>query len=564
MYRANELKRSSYEYPSTTQHTLPREDFLDRGQQLAQDPVERLVLRTDNGTSSTTSGTFIQSNSASGSVSTAPTARILDRRPIELPDHVVIACPRRLHSSARAFHNDPSDKQEKINRYLDELCAAVTGIDQELRGFYKVRPDGQVAPWRLSHNGGSSLRWGFRTEETQPLEDLTAVSGGLLVLLRDGTEYWEPGFGGTIEAGHTVCPMGPPGLSQPIHNGHRDTQTSLIRSVANRPWGNNVTDRPSSEPKRSVSASYGPPYDELPKHWVEKLSHSAGSHSRADGDDLYRRDSFGERLCAPGGLVHPHEDDYELAQSSLNSCKLGQTRHEEGELEQMYRREHILTGIAAATVALPPSPSDGSDDVGYEADDEPLAGSPFDEVSFSDPVVPGLDMDWVFPIVPSTRIDEDPVKHDQGQFVAHIYGNASVSPFTSAPSLRYVERPIVEASTFSDLYPCKMVVASSNTIASDFPAKIQPTHDVVGPQPTWPQLPTRQEASNDVVVDMFEGAEQAREEVDRRPKLVFSILSSIKFIGIKVFNFIIACLYHRPRDRSFRSRRDGSANMSGC
>ncbi|KAI4910638.1 uncharacterized protein J4E92_010397 [Alternaria infectoria] len=546
MYRANELKRSSYECPSTTQHTLPREDFLERGQQLAQDPVERLVLRTDN-----------------GSVSTAPPARILDRRPIELPDHVVIACPRRLHSSARTFHNDPSEKQEKINRYLDELDAAVTGIDQELRGFYKVRPDGQVAPWRLSHNGGSSLRWGFRTEEMQPLEDLTAVSGGLLVLLRNGTEYWEPRFGGTIEAGHTVCPMGQPGVSQSIHNRHRDTNSSLTRPVAHRPWGNNVTDRPSSDPKRSVGASYGPPYGELPKHWVDKISHSAGSHSRADGDDLYRRDSFGERSHAHEGLVHPQENDYELAQLSLNSCKLVQTRHEEGELEQMYRREHILTGTAAATVALPPSPSGGSDDVGYEADDEPLAGLPFDEKSFSDPAVPGLNMDWVFPIESSTRTFEDPVKHDQGQSVAHVYGDASVSPFTSAPSLRYVERATVEAS-FSDLYPCKKVDASSNTIASDFPDKIQPTHDVVGPQPTWPQIPTRQEASNDLVVDMCEGAEQAREGANCRPKDVFSVIPFVKSIGNRFVNFVVARLYHRPRDRSFRSRRDDSANMSGC
>ncbi|KAI4607393.1 hypothetical protein J4E83_009576 [Alternaria metachromatica] len=559
MYRANELKRSSYDSPSTTQHTLPCEDSVGPDRQRAHDHVERVVPRAGNGTSSTTLGTVVSSNSTSGSASTTPPTQILDRRPIELPDHVVIACPRRIHPSARAFRDDPSDKQEKINRYLDELDAAVTGIDQELRGFYKVRPGWQVAPWRLSHNGGSSLRWGFRTEDTQPLEDLTAVSGGLMVLLRNGTEYWEPGFGGTIEAGHTVCPMGPPGVSQSIHNGHRDTDSSLTRPVANRPWGNNVTDRPSSESKRSVGASYGPPYGELPKHWVDKISHSAGSHSRADGDDLYRRDSFGERLCAPGGLVHPHEDDYELAQLSLNSCKSGQTRHEEGELEQMYRREHRLTGTAAAT-----SPSDGPDDVGYEADDEPLAGLPFDEESFSDPAVPGLNMDWIFPIVPSTRIYEDPVKHDQGQSFAHVYGDASVSPFTSAPSLRYVERPIVEASTFSNLYPCKKVDASSNTIASDFPDKIQPTHDVVGPQPTWPQIPTRQEASNDLVVDMCEGAEQAREGANCRPKDVFSVIPFVKSIGNRFVNFVVARLYHRPRDRSFRSRRDDSANMSGC
>ncbi|KAI4701215.1 hypothetical protein J4E89_010692 [Alternaria sp. Ai002NY15] len=408
------------------------------------------------------------------------------------------------------------------------------------------------------------MAWGFRTEETQPLENLTAVSGGLQLLLRNGTEYWEPGFGGIIEAGHTVRPMGPFGSSEPVDTSHRDTTQSLNPPVANCPWGDKVSDRPSSELKRSVSASYGPPYDELPKHWVEKLSHSAGSHSRADGDDLYRRDSFGERLCAPGGLVHPHEDDYELAQLSLNSCKPGQTRREEAELEQMYRREHLLTGTAAATVALPPSPSDGPDDVGYEADDEPLAGLPFDEESLSDPVVPGLDMDWVFPIVPSTRIDEDPVKHDQGQSVAHVYGDASVSPFTSAPSLRYVERPIVEASTFSDLYPCKKVDASSNTIASDFPKKIQPTHDVVGPQPTWPRLPTRQEASNDFVMDMFEGAEQTREGANCRPKDVFSVITFLKSIGNCFVKSVVVRLYHRPRDRSFRSRRDDRANVSGC
>ncbi|KAI4701214.1 hypothetical protein J4E89_010691 [Alternaria sp. Ai002NY15] len=118
MYRANELKRSSYDYPSTTQHTLPREDFVDRDQQRAQDHVEKLVLRAGN-----------------GSASTASPTQTLDRRPIEIPDHVVIACPRRIHSSARALRNDPSDKQEKINRYLDEMDAAVTGIDQELRGF---------------------------------------------------------------------------------------------------------------------------------------------------------------------------------------------------------------------------------------------------------------------------------------------------------------------------------------------------------------------------------------------------------------------------------------------
>ena len=564
MYQANELKRSSYDSPSTPQHTLPREDFVGPGRQQAHDHFERVVPRAGNGTSSATLGTFVSSNSTSGSASTTPPTRILDRRPIELPDHVVIACPRRIHSSARAFRNDPSDKQEKINRYLDELDAAVTGIDQELRGFYKVRPGGQVAPWRLSHNGGSSLRWGFRTEETQPLETLTAVSGGLQLLLRNGTEYWEPGFGGIIEAGHTVRPMGPFGSSEPVDTSHRDTSPRLIPPVANRPWGDNITDRPSSEPKRSASASCGPPYGELPKHWVEKLSQSAGSHFRADGDDMYRWDSFGERLCAPGGLVHPHEDDYELAQLSLNSCKPGQTRHEEGELQQMYRREHFLTGTAAATVALPPSPSDGPDDVGYEADDEPLAGLPVDEESFSVPAVPGLNMDWVFPIESSTRIFEDPVKHDQGQFVAHVYGDASVSPFTSAPSLRYVERATVEASTFSDLYPCKKVVASSNTVASDFPEKIQPTHDVVGPQPTWPRLPTRQEASNDFVTDMFEGAEQTREGANCRPKDVFSVITFLKSIGNCFVKSVVVRLHHRPRDRSFRSRRDDRANVSGC
>jgi len=477
---------------------------------------------------------------------------------------VVIACPRRIHSSARALRNDPSHKQEKINRYLDELDAAVTGIDQELRGFYKVRPGGQVAPWRLSHNGGSSLRWGFRTEEMQPFEDLTAVSGGLLVLLRNGTEYWEPGFGGTIEAGHTVCPMGPLGSSEAVDTSHQDTTHSLNPPVANRPWGDKVSDRPSSELKRSVSASYGPPYDELPKHWVEKLSLSAGSHSRADGDDLYRRDSFGERLCAPGGLVHPHEDDYELAQLSLNSCKPGQTRHEEGELEQMYRREHFLTGTAAATVALPPSPSDGPDDVGYEADDEPLVGLPFDEESFSDSVVPGLNMDWVFPIESSTRIFEDPVKHDQGQSVAHVYGIASVSPFTSAPSLRYVDRATVEASTFSDFNPCKKIKASSNTIALDLPGEIQATFDVFGRQPVRPRLSTRQEVSNDYVVDVCEGAEQTREGANFRPKDVFSVIPFVKSIGNRFVKSVVARLYHHPRGRSFRSRRDDSANMSGC
>ncbi|KAI4667749.1 uncharacterized protein J4E88_010150 [Alternaria novae-zelandiae] len=547
MYRANELKRSSYHYPPTTQHILPREDFVDRDQQRAQDHVEKLVLRAGN-----------------GSASTASPTQTLDRRPIELPDHVVIACPRRIHSSARAFRNDPSDKQEKINRYLDELDAAVTGIDQELRGFYKVRPGGQVAPWRLSHNGGSSLRWGFRTEETQPLENLTAVSGGLQLLLRNGTEYWEPGFGGIIEAGHTVRPMGPFGSSEPVDTSHQDTTQSLNPPVTNRPWGDEVSDRPSSELKRSVSASYGPPYGELPKHWVEKLNHSAGSHSRADEDDLYRRDSFGKRPYAPKVLVHPQEDDYKLAQSSLNPSKLGQTRHEEGELEQIYRREHLLTGTAAATVALPPSPSDGPDDVGFEADDEPLAGLPFDEESISDPAVPGLNMDWVFPIVPSTRIFEDPVKHDQGQFVAHVYDDASISPFTSAPSLRYTERATVEASTFSDLYPCKTVVASSNTIASDFLEKIQPTHDVVGPQPTWPRLPTRQDASNDFVVDMCEGAEQAREGANCRPKDVFSVITFLKSIGNCFVKSVVVRLYHRPRDRSFRPRRDDRANVSGC
>ncbi|KAI4637150.1 hypothetical protein J4E93_010550 [Alternaria ventricosa] len=564
MYQANELKRSSYDSPSTPQNTLPREDFVGPNRQRAHDHVERVVPRAGNGMSSTTLGTFVSSNSTSGSASTAPPTNILDHRPIELPDHVVIACPRRIHSPARAIRDDPSDKQEKINRYLDELDAAVTGIDQELRGFYKVRPGGQVAPWRLSHNGGSSLRWGFRTEETQPLEDLTAVSGGLLVLLRHGTEYWEPGFGGTIEAGHTVCPMGPLGSSEPVDISHRHTSPSLIPPAADRPWGENITDRPGSEPKRSVSASYQPPYGELPKHWVEKLSHSTGSHSRADGDDLYRRDSFDERSYAPEGLVHLQENDYELAQLSINPCKLSQTRHEEGELEQMYHREYLLTGIAEATVALPPSPSDGSEDVGYEADDEPLAGLPFDEESFSDPAVPGLNMDWVFPIESSTRIYEDPVKHDQGHFVAHVYGDASVSPFTSAPSLGYVERATVEATNSTDCNPCKKVGASSNTIASNSSEEIQAIHDVVGPQPTWPRIPTRQEAGNDLAVDMCEDAEQAREGANCRPKDVFSVIPFVKSIGNRFVNSVVARLYHRPRDRSFRSRRDGRVNMSGC
>ncbi|KAI4940435.1 hypothetical protein J4E86_010939 [Alternaria arbusti] len=542
MDRANKLKRSSYDYPSTTQHTLPREDFVDSDQRRAQDHVESFVLRAGNGSASTT-----------------PPIQVLDRRPIELPDHVVVACPWRIHPSARAFPNGSSDKQEKINRYLDELEAAVAGIDQELRGFYKVRSDGQVAPWRLSHNGGSSLRWGFRTEETQPLEDLTAVSGGLQVLLRNGTEYWEPGFGGTIEAGHTVCPMGPLGSSEPVDTSHRETSPRHIPPFANPPWGDNVTVRPGSKPKRSVSAPYRSPYGELPNHWVEELSHPAGSHSRADGDE-----PFGEKSYAPERLVHPHENDYELAQLSLNSCKLGQTRHEEGELEQKYRREHLLTGIAVATVALPPSPSDGSDDVGYEADDEPLAGLPFDEESFSDPVVPGLNLDWVFPIESSTRIFEDPVKHDQGQFVAHVYDDASISPFTSAPSLRYVERATVEASTFSDFNPCKKVKASSNTIALDLPGEIQATFDVFGRQPVWPRLPTRQEVSNDYVVDVCEGAEQTREGANCRPKDVFSVIPFVKSIGNGFVKSVVARLHHHPRGRSFRSRRDDSANMSGC
>ena len=526
MYRANELKRLSYDYRSATQHTLHREDVLDRDQQRAQDHDERLLLGAGNSTSSATFGTFMLSNSSLGLVSTASPARILDRRPIVVPDHVVIACPRRMHPSAHAFRNDPSDKQEKINRYLDELEALAIEIDDELRGFYKVLPNGLVAPWRLSHNGGSSLRWGFRTGETQPLEDLTAVSGGLLVLLRNGTEYWEPGFGGTIEAGHTVCPMSPLGSSEPVDTSHRDTSPRHIPPVADRPWGENVSDHPNSAPKRSVSASYGPPYGELPDHWMEGLIDSTRSHPRADGDDLCRRDSFGETSYAHEGLIHPQEDDYELAQLSLDLSKPGQTRdeEEEGELEQMYRREHLLTGIAAATVALPPSSSGGSGGVGYEADNESLPGIPFDQESFSDPAVPGLNLDWVFPMEPCTRIYEDPVKHDQGEFAASDYDDLSVSPLTSVPDLRYVEKA----------------------------------------RTTWPRLLSRQEASNEFVVDMSESAEQAREGAGRRPKYVSFILSFIKSIGIGLINCGFELFRHRPQGRSFGVRRAGRADPSTC